>query len=75
MTQQQFASLTLAEKIDILRNADYVDTAEYYGLTVHLYSMKNGSFCEMFCEGKEEKVIKIEICDDNDLKKYLSLLD
>jgi hypothetical protein len=31
--------------------------------------------CEMFCEGAEEKVIRIEVCDYNDLKKYLSLPD
>lgn len=75
MTQQQFSCLTLGEQINLLRSADYVDTAEYYRLTVHLYSMKDGSFCEMFCEGEDENVIKIEICDYNDLKKYLSLLE
>jgi hypothetical protein len=72
MTAQEFDNLSLGEKIGICRYGHFIDAIQYYGYDVHLYSLDDGSFVEMFCSRVEEQVELVSLCDDGDLNKFLS---
>jgi hypothetical protein len=75
MTKLGFDTLGEEDKINYACSGKYVETVQYYGHHVLLYSMDDGSFCEVFFHREENKIIRVAICDDYDLKKFLPQID
>jgi hypothetical protein len=75
VTKLEFETLAQQDKINYACSGKHVDTIQYYGYHVLLYSMDDGSFCEVFFHREENKIIRAAICDDYDLKKFLSQIN
>jgi hypothetical protein len=75
MTRLEFDQLSLEEKIQYASAGKHVETVLYYGYQVLLYSMEDGSFCEVFFHREENKIIRVGICDDFEMKKFLSQIN
>jgi hypothetical protein len=59
----------LAERV--WKEGTYQITIEYYGYRVSLYSV-NADFYEVFYNSTENKIEKINLATEDDLKKYLN---
>jgi hypothetical protein len=72
MSLLKFDYLSLEQKIKYACYGQFVQTINYSGFIVQLYSMPDGSFCEVFCHQEQNEIIRVAICNDDDLKKFLT---
>lgn len=71
MSLPKFDHLSLEQKIKYACYGQFVETINFNGFIVQLFSMPDGSFCEVFCHQEQNEIIRVAICDDDDLKKFL----
>jgi hypothetical protein len=75
MTKQEFDNLSKEDQIEYACDGRHLETVLYYGYHVLLYSMPDGSFCEVFFHREDNEIVRVVICDDYDLKKFLSQIN
>jgi hypothetical protein len=71
MNKPEFDNLSLKEKIHYACDGCYVDVVQNEGFIVQLYSLNDGTFCEVFYHPEKSDIIRVAICDESDLKKFL----
>lgn len=71
MSLLKFENLSLEQKIKYACYGQFVEAIGFNGFTVQLYSMPDGSFCEVFCHQEQNEITRVAICDDEDMKKFL----
>lgn len=75
MTKQEFDKLSENDKEDLCREGTFVMTIHHIGQTVHLYSIADGQLCQMVVRDPEEDIVSISLCDEQDLRKFISAID
>ena len=71
MNKPEFENLSLKEKIHYACDGDYVDVVRHEGFIVQLYSLNDGPFCEVYYHPEKNDIIRVAICDEADLRKFL----
>jgi hypothetical protein len=70
MNKPEFNNLSLKEQIHIACDGHYVDVVKHDDFIVQLYSLSDGSFCEVFYTPQTSEIQRVAICEDADLKKF-----
>lgn len=70
MNKPEFNNLSLKEQIHIACDGHYVDVIKHDGFIVQLYSLSDGSFCEVYYAPETSEISRVDICEEGDLKKF-----